>query len=98
MRNPDPEGGPVCVPRERKVERGPYSTLLVEHFWSAAVPTLREAVLAGYWTVKVVTDLRAQSVGCGVADSTACRAIIPRDAGPGFHGMPGHRSTVSRAG
>ncbi len=33
-----------------------------------------------------------------VADSTACRAAIPRDAGPGFHGMPGHRSTLSRAG
>ena len=33
-----------------------------------------------------------------VADSTACRATIPRDAGPGFHGMPGHRSTPSRAG
>ena len=32
------------------------------------------------------------------ADSTACRATIPRDAGPAFHGMPGHRSTVSRAG
>ena len=31
-------------------------------------------------------------------DSTPCRAAIPRDAGPGFHGMPGHRSTVSRAG
>ena len=23
------------------------------------------------------------------ADSTACRAAIPRDAGPAFHGMPG---------
>ena len=33
-----------------------------------------------------------------VADSTACRATIPRDAGPAFHGMPGHRSTLSRAG
>lgn len=32
------------------------------------------------------------------ADSTACRAAIPRDVGPGFHGMPGHRSTASRAG
>jgi tRNA (guanosine-2'-O-)-methyltransferase len=32
------------------------------------------------------------------ADSTACRAGIPRDVGPGFHGMSGHRSTVSRAG
>ena len=32
------------------------------------------------------------------ADSTACRATIPCDAGPVFHGMPGHRSTVSRAG
>jgi len=32
------------------------------------------------------------------ADSTACRAAIPRDAGPVFHGMPGHRSTLSRAG
>ena len=32
------------------------------------------------------------------ADSTACRATIPRDAGPAFHGMPGHRSTLSRAG
>ena len=33
-----------------------------------------------------------------LADSTACRARIPRDAGPVFHGKPGHRSTVSRAG
>jgi hypothetical protein len=32
------------------------------------------------------------------ADSTPCQATIPRDAGPGFHGMPGHRSTLSRAG
>jgi len=32
------------------------------------------------------------------ADSTACRATIPRDAGPVFHGKPGHRSTLSRAG
>ena len=32
------------------------------------------------------------------ADSTACRARIPRDVGPVFHGKPGHRSTVSRAG
>jgi hypothetical protein len=32
------------------------------------------------------------------AESTACRAAIPRDAGPGFHGMPGHRSTAGRAG
>jgi TonB-dependent receptor len=32
------------------------------------------------------------------ADSTACRARIPRDVGPAFHGMPGHRSTASRAG
>jgi hypothetical protein len=32
------------------------------------------------------------------ADSTPCRATIPRDAGPTFHGKPGHRSTASRAG
>jgi hypothetical protein len=32
------------------------------------------------------------------ADSTPCRARIPRDVGPVFHGMPGHRSTASRAG
>lgn len=37
------------------------------------------------------------------ADSTACRARIPRDAGPVFHGMPGHRfhgkpEEVRRAG
>jgi hypothetical protein len=32
------------------------------------------------------------------ADSTACRARIPRDVGPLFHGVPGHRSTASRAG
>jgi len=33
-----------------------------------------------------------------IADSTPCRAMIPRDVGPVFHGMPGHRSTASRAG
>ena len=33
-----------------------------------------------------------------IADSTACRAMIPRDVGPAFHGMPGHHSTASRAG
>ena len=33
-----------------------------------------------------------------VADSTACRARIPRDAGPVFHGKPGHRSIASQAG
>jgi Protein of unknown function (DUF3592) len=32
------------------------------------------------------------------ADSTACRARIPRDVGPVFHGIPGHGSTASRAG
>ena len=32
------------------------------------------------------------------ADSTACRARIPRDVGPVFHGKPGHRSIASRAG
>jgi len=32
------------------------------------------------------------------ADSTACRAMIPRDVGPAFHGMPGQHSTASRAG
>ena len=32
------------------------------------------------------------------ADSTACRAMIPRDVGPAFHGMQGHDSTASRAG
>jgi hypothetical protein len=36
--------------------------------------------------------------GVPSADSTACRAAIPRDAGPGFHGKPGHRSAASRAG
>jgi hypothetical protein len=40
----------------------------------------------------------AQSHRVPLADSTACRAAIPRDAGPAFHGMPGHRSTASRAG
>ena len=34
----------------------------------------------------------------GRADSTPCRATIPRDAGPVFHGIAGHRSTASRAG
>ncbi len=33
-----------------------------------------------------------------IADSTACRARIPRDAGPVFHGKPGHRSIARRAG
>jgi transposase InsO family protein len=32
------------------------------------------------------------------ADSTACRARIPRDAGLVFHGKPGHDSIASRAG
>ena len=41
---------------------------------------------------------KGKLVGQKLADSTPCRATIPRDAGPGFHGMPGHRSTVSRAG
>jgi hypothetical protein len=34
----------------------------------------------------------------GIADSTPCRARIPRDVGPVFHSMPGHRSTASRTG
>lgn len=32
------------------------------------------------------------------ADSIACRARIPRDVGPAYHGKPGHRSTINRAG
>ena len=43
-------------------------------------------------------EFLAEEVQRWLADSTACRAAIPRDAGPGFHGMPGHRSTLSRAG
>jgi len=30
------------------------------------------------------------------ADSTPCRAWIPRDVGPVFHGVAGHRSTAVR--
>lgn len=59
-----------------------------------------------YGARRVRRDLRAWGQPCGIhrverlmrADSTACRATIPRDAGPVFHGKPGHRSTVSRAG
>jgi ribosomal protein S27E len=42
--------------------------------------------------------LRQWVLSLPIADSTACQATIPGDAGPGFHGMPGHRSTLSRAG
>ena len=48
-----------------------------------------------YLAVQIKDSARSSR---SAADSTACRAAIPRDAGPVFHGMPGHRSTLSRAG
>ena len=45
-----------------------------------------------------VDELDLKGLGFSGADSTPCRARISRDVGPVFHGMSGHRSTVSRAG
>jgi hypothetical protein len=44
----------------------PFLRFLWNVYWSKKAPTLTEAVLAGYWTVKVVTDLHTMGVGCGI--------------------------------
>jgi hypothetical protein len=45
----------------------PFLRFLWDVYWSkGTAPSLKEAVLAGYWTVKVVTQLRTSGVGCGV--------------------------------
>jgi hypothetical protein len=44
----------------------PFLRFLWDVYWSKKPPSLKEAVLAGYWTVKVVTQLRTYGVGCGV--------------------------------
>ena len=44
----------------------PFLRFLWDVYWTKGVPTMKEAILAGYWTVKVVTQLRTSGVGCGV--------------------------------
>ena len=45
-----------------------------------------------------VGEKRLRLLTWRIADSTPCRAMIPRDVGPAFHGKPGQDSTASRAG
>jgi hypothetical protein len=49
-----------------KANADPFLRFLWDVYWSKSPPSLKEAVLAGYWTVKVVTQLHTSGVGCGV--------------------------------
>jgi hypothetical protein len=49
-----------------KANADPFLRFLWDIYWSKNPPSLKEAVLAGYWTIKVVTQLHTSGVGCGV--------------------------------
>lgn len=55
----------VCL-GSGKNNADPFLRFLWDVYWAKKPPTLREAILAGYWTVRVVTQLRTSGVGCGV--------------------------------
>ena len=76
------------APRTWRTRSDPLSAV-----WDTEVLPMLGAA-PGLTAVTVLEELQRRHP----ADSTPCRATIPRDAGPGFHGMPGHRSTLSRAG
>jgi hypothetical protein len=60
------ESVPFVCQGSGKGNADPFLRFLWDVYWSKNAPTLKEAVLAGYWTVKVVTQLRTSGVGCGV--------------------------------
>ncbi|MGO9266785.1 MAG: hypothetical protein ACLQBA_18205 [Candidatus Binataceae bacterium] len=60
------ESVPFICQGSGKANADPFLRFLWDVYWSKSAPMLKEAVLAGYWTVKVVTQLRTSGVGCGV--------------------------------
>jgi hypothetical protein len=60
------ESVPFICQGSGKGNADPFLRFLWDVYWSKKPPSLKEAVLAGYWTVKVVTQLRTYGVGCGV--------------------------------
>jgi hypothetical protein len=60
------ESVPFICQGSGKGNADPFLRFLWDVFWSKGMPSLTEAVLAGYWTVKVVTQLHTSGVGCGV--------------------------------
>jgi hypothetical protein len=61
------ESVPFVCQGSGKANADPFLRFIWNIYWSRKQPpSLKEAVLAGYWTVRVVTDLRTPGVGCGV--------------------------------
>src|SRR5205807_2164236 len=60
------ESVPFICQGSGKGNADPFLRFLWDVYWSKKPPSLKEAVLAGYWTVKMVTQLRSPGVGCGV--------------------------------
>jgi 20S proteasome alpha/beta subunit len=60
------ESVPFVCQGSGKANADPFLRFVWDIFWSKKPPTLNEAILAGYWTVRVVTQLRTSGVGCGV--------------------------------
>src|ERR1019366_2435757 len=48
-----------------KQNADPILRFLWNTYWEKQHPTLREAVLAAYWTIKIVIDLKTTGVGYG---------------------------------
>jgi hypothetical protein len=59
------ESVPFICQGSGKNNADPFLRFLWDVYWSKNAPTLKDAVLAGYWTVKEVTQLRTSGVGCG---------------------------------
>lgn len=59
------ESVPFICQGSGKNNADPFLRFLWDVYWSKNPPTIKEAVLAGYWTVKEVTQLRTSGVGCG---------------------------------
>lgn len=95
------ESVPFICQGSGKNNADPFLRFLWDVYWSNKPPSLKEAVLAGYWTVKVVTQLRTPMVGCGVevftlrSDNNVARAEqIPASA---FEEHDGFISAVEEA-
>ncbi len=59
------ESVPFVSQGSGKANADPFLRFIWDIFWAGKPPTLNEAILAGYWTVRVVTQLRTLGVGCG---------------------------------
>lgn len=60
------ESVPFVCQGSGKANADPFLRFVWDIYWPEKSPTLNEAILAGYWTVRVVTQLHTSGVGCGV--------------------------------